>query len=464
MKMNLSVVILAAGRGKRMKSSTPKVLHEVLGRSMLQYSIDAVKALKPKKLVVVVGNGSEAVRKAINDKSVTFVLQKKLLGTGNALSVARRSTDGLGKETILVLNGDCPLITSGTLKTLLKRHRRNGNVLSFLSFIDESLSGYGRIMRTDNGDVISIVEDKHATSDERKRFRELNSGVYIMEPEALNWLGRIRKNSSSGEYYLTDIVNIVSNNRGKLDAYNCPPVEVRGVNSREELHEVMRLLNRRNISKLMKKGVTFINPDSSIVHSSVSVGRDTVVYPNTFIEGKTAIGKDCIIFPGARISQSVLGDGVIVKDSTLIEKSRIRSGSVIGPFAHLRPESSIGRNVKIGNFVEIKKTSVGDGVKASHLTYLGDSEIGKEVNIGAGTITCNYDGVNKCKTIIGAGAFIGSDSQLVAPVRIGRGAYVAAGSTITKDVPDGALSISRAKQKNLKKWTIRKKSEVKKKI
>lgn len=460
--MNLSVVILAAGRGKRMRSSIPKVLHEVLGRPILQYSIDAVKALRPKKLVVVAGNGSEAVRKRIDDKNVTFVLQKRLLGTGNALSVARKSPKGPGKETILVLNGDCPLITTGTLKTLLKKHRRDGNVLSFLSFIDDSLSGYGRVMRNDNGNVTGIVEDKHSTSEEKSIFRELNSGVYIMEPEALDWLGRIRKNSSSGEYYLTDIVNIISKKMGKVDAYKCTPEEIRGINSREELHEITMLLNRKNISKLMKKGVTFINPDSSFVHSSVSVGKDTVVYPNTFIEGKTAIGKNCIIFPGTRIYQSILGDGVTVKDNTLIEESRIRSGSVIGPFAHLRPGSIIGRNVKIGNFVEVKKTRVGDGSKASHLTYLGDSEIGREVNIGAGTITCNYDGVDKCKTVIESGAFIGSNCQLVAPVKIGKRAYVAAGSTITKDVPEGTLSISRAKQKNLKRWVTKKQSGLKK--
>ena len=461
--MNLSVVILAAGRGKRMRSSIPKVLHEILGRPMLQYSIDAVKALRPEKLVVVVGNSSKTVSKRINDKNVTFVLQKRLLGTGNALSVARNSLKGPGKDTILALNGDCPLITSATLKTLLKKHRRDGNVLSFLSFIDDSLSGYGRVIRNDNGDVTGIVEDKHATSEEKSIFRELNGGVYIMEPEALDWLGRIRKNSSSGEYYLTDIVNIISKKRGKVGAYQCAPEEIRGINSREELHEITMLLNRGNVFKLMKKGVTFIRPDSSFVHSSVSVGKDTVVYPNTFIEGRTAIGKNCIIFPGTRIYQSILGDGVTVKDNTLIEESRIRSGSVIGPFAHIRPGSIIGRNVKIGNFVEVKNTRVGDGSKASHLTYLGDAEIGRDVNIGAGTITCNYDGVDKCKTVIESGAFIGSDSQLVAPVKIGKRAYVAAGSTITKDVPEGNLSISRAKQKNLKKWVARKQSGVKKK-
>jgi bifunctional UDP-N-acetylglucosamine pyrophosphorylase/glucosamine-1-phosphate N-acetyltransferase len=420
MKMDLSIVILAAGRGRRMRSSIPKVLHEVLGRPMLQYSIDAVKALKPEKLVVVVGNGSEAVRERIDDNDIAFVLQKSLLGTGNALSVAIKSPKVSGKDTILVLNGDCPLITAATLKTLLKKHRRDGNILSFLSFIDDSLSGYGRVMRNDNDNVIGIVEDKHATSKEKNIFRELNGGVYIMEPEALDWLVRIRKNSSSGEFYLTDIVNIISKKTGKVGAYQCAPEEIRGINSREELHEITMLLNRKNISKLMKKGVTFIKPDSSFVHSSVSVGKDTVIYPNTFIEGRTEIGKNCIIFPGTRIYQSIISDGVTVKDNTLIEESRIRSGSVIGPFAHLRPGSIIGRNVKIGNFVEVKKTRVGDGSKASHLTYLGDAEIGREVNIGAGTITCNYDGVDKCKTVIESGAFIGSNSQLVAPVKIGK--------------------------------------------
>jgi len=452
--MNLSVVILAAGRGKRMNSRKPKVLHEILGRPMLRYTIDAVKPLKPQKLIVVIGNSTEAVRNKIDDKDVSFVIQKELLGTGDALAAAQKLLKG-SDGAALVLNGDCPLMTTKTLSHLLKNHKRSKNALSFLSFIDNSLSGYGRIMR-DKGKVIGIVEDKHATKEE-KGSNELNGGVYVLESEVMKHLKKISRNASSGEYYLTDIVNIVSNAGGRLNAYNCLPEEIRGVNSRDDLYVVSKILNRRNISKLMEKGVTFVNPETSVVHSSVSIGRDSIIHPNTYLEGKTSIGEDCVIYPGTRIFNSAIGNRVTVKDSSLIEESKVGNGAVIGPFAHIRPKSEIGRDVKIGNFVEIKSARIGERTKASHLTYLGDSEVGRDVNIGAGTITCNYDGEKKHKTVIESGVFIGSDSQLIAPVTIGRGAYVAAGSTVTQDVPSGALSISREKQRNLKGWAKRKK-------
>jgi bifunctional UDP-N-acetylglucosamine pyrophosphorylase/glucosamine-1-phosphate N-acetyltransferase len=459
-EMSFSIVILAAGRGKRMNSLVPKVLHEALGRPILRYTIDAVKTLKPTKSIVVIGTGAEEVKERISDSRLSFVLQKNLLGTGNALSIAKKE---LKKGTVLVLNGDCPLVTSKTLKDLLTKHRRSKNVLSFLSFVEDSMSGYGRIIRDDSGRVTGIVEDKHATLSEKRRFRELNGGVYVMKTEVIDYLSRIKKNSSSGEYYLTDIVGIVSESGKRLEAYNCPPEEIRGVNTREDLYEVSTILKRRIISKWMKKGVTFIDPYTSVVHPSVSIGRDTVIYPNTYLEGKTSIGMNCTIYPGARIYDSSLGDRVVIKDNTLIEESKISDGASVGPCAHLRPQSVIGRNAKIGNFVEIKKSNIGDGAKASHLTYLGDAEIGENVNIGAGTITCNYDGKNKSKTVIESGVFIGSDSQLVAPVTIGRDAYVAAGATITKNVPSGALAISRAKQRILENWAGKRKSRDKSK-
>ncbi len=452
--MNLNVVILAAGMGTRMKSSTPKVLHEALGKPMLQHTIDAVKKLKPAKTVVVIGNGAEQVKESVDDGSLTFALQKKLLGTGDALSIARKE---LKKGTILVLNGDCPLIKTSTLKGLLAKHKRNKNVLSFLSFIDGSMSGYGRVLRGGSGRVTGIVEDKHATADERKKFIELNGGVYVIETGIMECLKKIKKNSSSGEYYLTDIISIVAKLDKKLEAYTCPQEEIRGVNSRKELHEISDILRERVISKWMDKGVTFIDPAMSSVHMSASIGKDTIIYPNTYIEGKTVIGKNCVIYPGVRICDSAVGDNVEIKDSTLVEESRIGNGAVVGPFAHLRPASIIGRKAKIGNFVEIKKTKIGDGSKASHLSYLGDADIGEDVNIGAGTITCNYDGKNKFRTTIESGVFIGSDSQLVAPVTVGKSAYVAAGATVIKNVPSGALAISRVEQMNLKGWVKRKK-------
>ncbi|GBE40147.1 bifunctional protein GlmU [bacterium BMS3Bbin09] len=463
--MKLSVVILAAGLGKRMKSSVPKVLHEALGMPMLQHTIDAVKKLNPSKTFVVIGNGAQAVKDRVKEDGLTFVLQKNLLGTGDALLTAKKE---LKKGTVLVLNGDCPLITTRTLKKLLAAHKRGRNALSFLSFIDDSLSGYGRVFRDEKGRVIGIVEDKHTTAEEKRRFTELNGGVYVMETEILNHLGKIKKNSSSGEYYLTDIIDIIAKSGKNLNAYDCPQEEIRGVNSRKELYEITEILKRRVVLQWMEKGVTFVDPATSSVHVSVSIGRDTVIYPNTYLEGKTRIGRGCTIYPGSRICDSVLGEGVTIKDNTLIEESRISKGAVIGPFAHLRPGSDIGSNAKIGNFVEVKKSNIGDGTKVSHLSYIGDADVGRNVNIGAGTITCNYDGKKKSRTKIGSGVFIGSDSQLIAPITIGKNAYIAAGATITRNVPSGVLAISRAKQKNLDNWGARKttaqKAKVKKKI
>jgi bifunctional UDP-N-acetylglucosamine pyrophosphorylase/glucosamine-1-phosphate N-acetyltransferase len=462
--MKLSVVILAAGLGTRMKSSIPKVLHEALGRPMLQHTIDAVKKLKPEKTVVVIGRGAQAVKDRVKEDGLTFVLQKNLLGTGNALLTAKKE---LGKGMVLVLNGDCPLITTRTLKKLLANHKRGRNMLSFLSFIDDSMSGYGRVFRDENGRVTGIVEDKHASPDEKRRFTELNGGVYVMETEILNHLGRIKKNRSSGEYYLTDIVDIVAKSGKKLNAYDCPQEEIRGVNSRKELHEITEILKRRVVLQWMERGVTFIDPDTSNVHVTVTIGRDTVIYPNTCLEGATRIGRDCTIYPGSRICDSILGVEVTIMDNTLIKESRIRKGASVGPFAHLRPGSDIGSNAKIGNFVEVKKSNIGDGTKVSHLSYIGDADIGRNVNIGAGTITCNYDGKEKFRTKIESGVFIGSDTQLVAPVTIGKNAYVAAGATITRNVPSGGLAISRARQRNLKDWaakqTASNKAKVKKK-
>lgn len=450
--MNLCAVILAAGKGKRMNSLRPKVLHDILGRHMIQYVIKAVSKLKPKRIVVVIGNGAEEVKRQIKDESVVFVVQRRLLGTGNALAEAKKALKDIRNGTIVVLNGDSPLITPETLKGFLEKHRRDKNDLSFLSFFDDSLSGYGRVLRNKQSSVFGIVEDRHATINEKRNIKELNGGVYAMEFKIMNYLSKLKKHISSGEYYLTDIVGIVTKDGKRVEAYNCPSEEVRGINTRTELHHAIGILNRRNISGLMQRGVTFIDPSTSFVHPSVSIGRDTIIYPNTYLEGNTSIGKDCVIYPGVRIRNSILEDRVSIKDNTLIEDSKVMSGSTIGPFAHLRPRSRVGRDVKIGNFVEIKKSFIGDGTKASHLSYLGDAVIGKNVNIGAGTITCNYDGQKKYITKIGAEVFVGSDSQIIAPVKIGRGAYVAAGATVTRDVPPGALAISRVRQENIKDW------------
>ncbi|MBI4842973.1 MAG: bifunctional UDP-N-acetylglucosamine diphosphorylase/glucosamine-1-phosphate N-acetyltransferase GlmU [Nitrospirae bacterium] len=457
--MELSVVILAAGLGKRMKSLKPKVLHEALGKPMLQHVMDAVMPLKPVRTVIVAGSGADAVMKEVTGSGLSFVIQKRLLGTGDALSTAKKELSRKG--TILVLNGDCPLITTKTLRTFLLRHRRGGNCLSYLSFVNDSLSGYGRTIRDGKGRVAGIIEDKHASVAEKAKFREFNGGVYVMEHEALGFLNRIKRNPSSGEYYLTDLIAILLKAGKKVDTYICPEEDILGVNSREDLCRVSKVLQERVISGLLKKGVTFTDPSRSLVHSRVTIGKDTVIYPNTYIEGKSSIGSGCVIYPGSRIIDSIIGDDVKVKDNSLIEKSIVKKGASIGPMAHLRPESVIGSGAKVGNFVEIKKSTLGRGVKASHLSYLGDAVIGDDVNIGAGTITCNYDGRKKHKTVIGTGAFVGSDTQFVAPVTVGKGAYVGAGSTITKDVPDFALGVSRSEQKNIAGWGRTNKLKVK---
>jgi bifunctional UDP-N-acetylglucosamine pyrophosphorylase/glucosamine-1-phosphate N-acetyltransferase len=337
--MNLYAVILAAGRGKRMNSLRPKVLHEVLGRPMLQYVVDAVKELRPRKIIIVVSNASEEIKERINNRAISFIIQERLLGTGNALAEARKDLKGIKNTTIIVINGDSPLITAKTLKELLKRHKHDKNDLSFLSFTDDSASGYGRVLRDKDSRVIGIVEDKHATREDR-RVKELNGGVYAIEPGILNYLDILKKHSSSGEYYLTDIVGIAPRFGKRVNAYNCPSEEIRGVNTREELHQVSDILNRRIISKWMKKGVTFIAPQMSFVHPSVSIGRDTIIYPNTYLEGNTSIGESCIIHSGVRICNSIIGKGIVVKNCTLIENSKIRDMSTIGPFAHITQNSS----------------------------------------------------------------------------------------------------------------------------
>ena len=335
--MKICVVILAAGRGKRMNSLNPKVLHDVLGRPMIQYTIDAVRALKPQKLIMVINPAaSEEMRRKVKERSVSFVLQKKLLGTGNALAEAKKALKNIKNCTIIVLNGDSPLITADTLKGLLKNHKRNRNYLSFLSFTDESLSGYGRVLRDEQGRVAGIIEDKHATQGEKEIAKELNSGVYAIEAGILDYLDELKMNGASGEYYLTDIVGIAFKRGKKIDAYKCPAEEVRGVNTRAELSQTAELLNRRIISGWMQNGVTFINPSSSIVHPAVSIGKDTVVYPNTYLEGNTSIGEDCVIYPGVRIYNSIIGSRVTVKDNTLIENSKITDGLTVGPLAYLK--------------------------------------------------------------------------------------------------------------------------------
>ncbi len=459
--MKLAGVVLAAGVGKRMNSSLPKVIHRIQGVPMIQYVLDTLHDLKAEVISVVVGKHIGEIRKSVRDPdALSFVHQKEPKGTAHALLQAAPGLSGF-RGTVIVLNGDTPLITRETLRRFLRVHERKENRISILSFISQTPASYGRIVRDETGTVTGIVEERDASSSQ-KMIREVNSGVYAFEPGILGLLKKIKLNKAKGEHYLTDIVNVARQGGIKMDAFCIgAEEELMGVNTRPELEKARKLMKERILRKWREKGVIFIDENFVFLSPDVAIGEDTVIYPNVYLEGMTRIGRDCTISPNVRIRDSVVGDGAIIRDSTVIEGSVIKSGATVGPFAHLRPGSRVGTGARIGNFVELKKAIIGAGTKASHLTYLGDAKIGKDVNIGAGTITCNYDGHRKNVTTIGDGVFIGSDSQLIAPVTIGRGAYVGAGATITKDVPPKALALSRVEQKNIEGWADRRKLKVK---
>lgn len=454
---NLATVILAAGAGKRMRSSTPKILHRLFDKPLIQYVMESVKKIGSRNNIVVLSPQTSVVSPLLKDYHFRFVIQEKPLGTAHALKVAKGQLKDF-KGTILVLNGDTPLIEADTLKRFLRLHMKNNEDISFISFIARGNHSYGRVIR--EGDrVITIVEDKDATK-EQKRINEVNSGIYAIRSEILKLLDEVKLNKKKKEYYLTDIVGIAVKKGFKVNAYSLSTeAELTGINTRQDLYKAGIFLRDKIIERWMNRGVSFLGKDSTYIHPDVRIGEDTIIYPNVFIEGNSVIGKGCVIYPNTRIVNSKIGDCVVIKDSTLIESSVVKEKTTIGPFAHIRPESIIGRDVKIGNFVEIKKSIIGSGTKAAHLSYIGDAEIGEDVNIGAGTITCNYDGKRKHKTIIEDQVFIGSDTQLVAPVRICKGAYVGAGSTITNDVPPLSLAMSRAPQKNIEGWVTKKRKK-----
>ncbi|MCX5717250.1 MAG: bifunctional UDP-N-acetylglucosamine diphosphorylase/glucosamine-1-phosphate N-acetyltransferase GlmU [Nitrospirae bacterium] len=457
--MKLAVVILAAGRGKRMNSTLPKVLHGIFDKPMLQCVIDSAEKLRPSRIIAVVGKNFKEIKKSIKPGNILFAVQKKPNGTGDALLRAKTLLKDF-RGTILVLNGDVPLITSETLKKFLSLHRKGRNHISLISFAAANPASYGRILRDRNSRINSIVEDKDAT-EAQKKINEVNSGVYAIESGVLSLLKEIPMNIAKAEYYLTDVIGIARNKGYKLNAYRIGlEDELMGVNTVSELLKARKIFRGRLADTWIKKGVIFFDHDSVFISGDVSIGKNTTIYPDVCLEGRTAIGSGCIIYPNVRIVDSVIKDGVVVKDSTVIEGSVVRARAVVGPFAHIRPGCDVGSEAKIGNFVEIKKSVIGDRTKASHLSYLGDASIGKGVNIGAGTITCNYDGKKKSRTTIEDGAFIGSDTQLVAPVRVGKGAYIGAGSTITKCVPAMSLSVSRADQRNIEGWAKKRQSSV----
>lgn len=448
----LHLVILAAGKGTRMQSAVPKVLHNAAGLPLVEHVLRTADAVAPRSIVLVLGHMAEAVRNALAPRqAIHFAHQEPQLGTGHALLQAEPALSG-AEGTLVLLSGDVPLLTPHTLRALIRRHEEAGAAATVLTAIVEDPEGYGRIVRAD-GHITAIVEHKDASAAERG-LREINSGIYAFDLRPLfGALRQIGSENAQREYYLPDLVTIYRARGLTVETLTLDdPREILGVNSRKELADVASILRTARNEALMASGVTLVDPATAYIGPDVTIGADTIIHPGVHLEGRTRIGSNCEIQSGVRIVNSTLEDGVSVNNFCLIIDSSVGRGSRIGPFAHLRPESAVGEDAHIGNFVELKKTSFGRGSKANHLAYLGDATIGEGVNIGAGTITCNYDGTVKHRTIIDDGAFIGSDSQLIAPVHVGRGAYVAAGSSITHDVPDGALAIARGKQTNKHGW------------
>src|SRR4030066_850173 len=463
MSKNIATIILAAGLGKRMKSGLAKVLHPVAGRPMFLYPVTGAEGLSSERIIVVVGHQADSVREALDGRNVEIALQVRQDGTADAVRAGMDSLKDY-RGTVVILCGDVPLITPETIRGLLSMHEKENASLTVLTTEVEDPSGYGRIVRSPDGFIARIVEDRDADED-IKQIREVNTGIYAFDSALLSSvIYEIRSENSQKEFYLTDSIEVGLRKGLKVSAYKTnDSQEVMGINSRIELARADSIMRRRINNRHMLSGITFINPDNTYIDTDVSIGQDVTIYPGTVIQGITAIGDGSTIYSNNRIENSQIGAGVILKDSCVIEDSVIGDSSQVGPFAHLRPGGALEKNVRIGNFVELKKSVMGDGSKANHLTYLGDAEIGSGVNIGAGTITCNYDGQNKYKTIIGDRVFIGSDVQLVAPVTIGDGAFVAAGATVTKDVPPGALAISRVEQENREGGVAERKKKGKKK-
>jgi bifunctional UDP-N-acetylglucosamine pyrophosphorylase / glucosamine-1-phosphate N-acetyltransferase len=449
---DLVVLILAAGQGTRLKSTLPKVLHRLAGKTLIEYVVDASQLLNPSAIYIVVGHEAEQVKAELVNPSIQFITQVPQLGTGHAVQTARPFWES-HRNSVLILSGDVPLISTRTLSKMLEFHSQNKPSGSLLSTLLEDPTGYGRVVRNSHGEVERIVEHKDATVEERQ-LKEINTGIYCFDVADLSQvIGELSASNVQKEYYLTDCVGLLREKNKGVSAVVCEdPVEVTGINSRIELAQLEQILRERKLRQLMLEGVTVMDPASAYVSPDVKIGQDTILYPNVFLEKGSVIGSGCEIYPNVRISQSVLEDNVIVLDSSLISESHVRSGTQVGPFAHLRSHALIGREVRIGNFVEVKKSEIGDMTKAAHLSYLGDAHIGKDVNIGAGTITCNYDGVEKHQTVIEDHVFIGSDSQLIAPVTIHRGAFVAAGSSINQEVPEDSLAIARSQQVIKENW------------
>jgi bifunctional UDP-N-acetylglucosamine pyrophosphorylase / glucosamine-1-phosphate N-acetyltransferase len=460
---DLHIVVLAAGKGTRMKSAQPKVLHRVAGRPLILHVLATARALTPDSTTVVVGHEADALKRVLAEQpGLSFVVQEPQLGTAHALLITATALES-ARGTLVLLSGDVPLLSAKTLKTLVDRHTSTGAAATVVTALVDDPRGYGRIIRTDRSsgeEIARIVEEKDATPAERET-REINSGIYAFALEGLfDAVRSIAPENAQHEYYLPDLVAIYRQRGRKVETITVSnPDEIRGVNSRSELAAVTTIVRHEKTAELMASGVTIEDPATAYIDGEVAIGPDTILHPGVFIEGRTTIGSGCEIHSGARIVDSQIGDRVTVLNHCVINNSRVAADASVGPFAHLRNDVDVGEGARVGNFVEMKKTVLGAGSKAGHLAYLGDATIGAQVNIGAGTITCNYDGTKKHQTVIGDGAFIGSDTQLIAPVTVGEGAYVGSGSTIREDVPADALAVSAGKQRNIEDWAKNRKKK-----
>jgi len=459
MKKGLSALILAAGKGTRFKSDKIKILHSLMGKSMLQLVVDSIQGLGPDRIHIVVGYQKDLVQKSLTGQNIDFVFQKKQLGTAHAVLAAQSALKKEADKDLLIMNGDLPLIRSETLKPLLRNHREKENSLTFLTTDLDDPTGFGRVMLSEDK-TFRIIEEKDATPAQRKE-KEINVGIYLFRiKDLLKGLTQVSNKNKKGEYYLTDMIEILSRNGRKVGKYKTRNTEeIVGVNDRYELARAIDVLRLRKVKSLTEQGVTVYDPGSTWIDYDVKVGRDTVIYPSVILEGESVIGSHCTLYPYVHVIDTRIGKRVKLLSSSMIEQSVIQDDAQVGPFTHLRPSTIIRQGAKVGNFVEMKNTDFGRHSKAGHLSYLGDADIQEDVNIGAGTITCNYDGARKSRTKIESGAFIGSGTELIAPVKIGKRAYVGAGSTITKDVSPEALAVSRSRQEEKPGWVKRKRKK-----
>ena len=446
----LKVVILAAGEGKRMRSKTPKVLHKLCGKTMIEQVIDVAKAAGADEICVVVGHGGNEVINSINDENIVFKYQTEQKGTGHAVMQAVDFIDD--DYNIIVLYGDAPLIKAETMKELVGFHEKEANSISMISAILDKPEGYGHIVRDENGNFIKNIEHKDANEIE-KAIKEINAGVYCFDGDVLKKsLSLLKNDNVQGEYYLPDTLEISLINGGRVNAMIvCDYEQFLGVNSKAQLSDAAAVLRRRINKSHMDNGVDIVDPERTYIDMNVRIGMDTTILPGVVIEGKTVIGEECKIGPDSRLTDMIIGNNVKLQYTTAVESS-VGDGANVGPYAYIRPNSKIGKNVKIGDFVEIKNSTIGDDTKVSHLTYIGDTEAGERINFGCGTVTVNYDGKKKFTTVIEDDAFIGCNANLIAPVRVGKGSYVAAGSTITDDVPKDSFAIARKRQENKTGW------------